>query len=441
MLLVLVNSASAQAIPHRMSTYAALAPGSTIVLVTPKTSLPAQVQKSVTTQIDQWQPRSANRSRSKDDDWGNLKLFGKAAPAPPSQPNYQELPAAALQLFCASFKIALNHRLRLDVLGVQAPSRNQGQPAEIARLLKTNDLVAAALPVILHVAISEKSQRRVNVWARISFYMRATNSSTLKMQLHHIDCSGTYAAPRVLFGTAYLKTRTAVLARACWGAARMAVSTLELLESSPFARPSTSVAIAPIAGPSAADLLVFAETGRRVIPSGINGLQRDVSHLMNLDLQPIMSRNVEPPSACREVLLRSRAGMADLWDGIVPNVKAALALGKQLRVKMVFLSRIVDVEASTGSDRRKEPADSAYARSVGYLLDTSNGRMLWSGVGAATMHSGVKWAGGSSSLTVVVEDAERFALSALNRKFEMYKNQFISGRMLKSKGPVSSMDE
>ncbi len=440
LVLLLVDPSMALAQAQRSAVYVALAPGSTIVLVQPKVSLPPLVQKSVTTQIAEWQPRSTKRDKTNDDDWGHLKLFGKAAPKAPSQPDGSQLAAAASQLLNASLRSLLVHRLRLVVVPVQEQSGVSLRAGRTNVLFKSSDVVAVASPAILNVVLNEKSQRRINVWARITIYIRDTTSVTGGVQVHRVYCSGSYAAPRVLLGTAYLKTRTAVLARACWTAASMAVSSLEQPLVSPFARPDATVAIAPTTGPTAADLLVFSNTGRRVLPSGISGLKSNVSDLLNLDLQPILAQHLVSPAMCMRQLMSRNSKLVDLWDGTIPNVKLAISLGKQLHVKLVFLCRIVDLEASTGNDRRDRPADSAYARSVGYLLNTSTGQTLWSGVGAATMHSGVKWVGGSSSLTVVVQDAERFALSALNRKFEMYKNQFVTGRMLKVKGSVDALD-
>ena len=122
LVLLLVDPSMALAQAQRSAVYVALAPGSTIVLVQPKVSLPPLVQKSVTTQIAEWQPRSTKRDKTNDDDWGHLKLFGKAAPKAPSQPDGSQLAAAASQLLNASLRSLLVHRLRLVVVPVQEQS-------------------------------------------------------------------------------------------------------------------------------------------------------------------------------------------------------------------------------------------------------------------------------------------------------------------------------
>lgn len=439
-LLLIVQAATAVAMPRTAPAAVQLAPGSSVAIISHYGKLPPLVQKSVARQIALWQPRSSARKASDTDVWSNLKLFGKAAPAAPSQPTRRQLPDAASQLFIASLKLALQHRLRVDTLPASGISAGTITRAAIIGILNGHTAESVLVPVMTTVVLSERAQLRANLWAMVSIFTLGSGEDGAQLREQKVYCCGTYAAPRVMFGTAYLKTRTAVLARACWQAASMAVSSIEMRHPSPFATPGVTIAITPIAAPPTADLLVFANTGRRVVPAGIKGLPVDASPYFNLDLQPFQEKNLISTDKCARYMASKKFQLSSLWNGITPDLDRVVQIGRLLHVRLVFLSRIVDLESSSGTDRRGLPADSAYARSVGYLIDASTGHLLWAEAGTAAMRSGVNLIGGHSNLNVIIEDAERFALSALNRKFQLYKNQFVTGRPLLDVSPANAVD-
>ena len=439
-LLLIVQAATAVAMPRTAPAAVHLAPGSSVAIISQFDKLPPRVQKTVTRQIALWQPHSSVDKTSDNDSWSNLKLFGKAAPLAPSQPTRYQLPAAASQLFIASLKLALLHRLRVDTIPGSGISAATITRAHIADILNGHTATSVLVPVMTTVALSERAQLRANLWAVVSIFTLGSGDEGTRLREQKVYCCGTYAAPRVMFGTAYLKTRTAVLARACWQAALMAVSSLELRHPSPFAKPGVTIAIAPIAAPPTADVLIFANTGRRVVPAGVKGLPVDASPYFDFDLQPFQETNVISTDKFARYMASKKFQLSSLWSGITPDLDRVAQIGRLLHVRLLFLSRIVDLESSSGTDRRGLPADSAYARSVGYLLDASTGQVLWAGAGTAAMRSGVNLIGGHSNLNVIIEDAERFALSALNRKFQSYKHQFVTGHPLQDVSPAIAVD-
>ena len=238
---------------------------------------------------------------------------------------------------------------------------------------------------------------------------------------------GTAAAGPTVFQAGYSRTAVELATEAAEQAAAIASHTFWTGEVTPFALAEERVALLPLPAPSTADALLFTTSGRRVAPAAVRELPTDLAAQFRPEISPLSGKEVVPVEQARAQLQQEGITVSALWRQDQPEVARVQALGEQLHVTYILMAQITSIELQTGTPDAAEAfaTRESRAEAVGALIRVSDGAILWQDHASATMT--LHPTGDKKSLSIdkqAVEQAEHFALTALQGRFRAYRNHF-----------------
>jgi len=238
---------------------------------------------------------------------------------------------------------------------------------------------------------------------------------------------GTAAAGPTVFQEGYSRTAVELAVEAAEQAAAIASHTFWTGEVTPFALAEERVALLPLPAPSTADALLFTTSGRRVAPAAVRDLPTDLAAQFRPEISPLSGKEVVPVERSRALLQQEGITVGALWRQDQPEIARVQALGEQLHVTYIIMAQITSIELQTGTPDAGEAfaTREARAEAVGALVRVSDGAILWQDHTSATMT--LHPIGDKKTLSIdrqAVEQAEHFALTALQGRFRAYRNHF-----------------
>jgi hypothetical protein len=238
---------------------------------------------------------------------------------------------------------------------------------------------------------------------------------------------GTAAAGHTMFQEGYSRTAVQLATEAAQQAAAIASHTFWTGEVAPFAQAAERVALLPVPAPATADALLFTSAGRRVASAAVRELPTDLAAQFRPEVAPLGGKDVVSAEASRSLLQQEGITVVALWRQDQPETARVQVLGARLRVAYVLMAQITAVELQTGTpDAGQEFATrEARAEAVGALVRVSDGVILWQDHATATMTLHPTETDKPRSIDrQAVEQAEHFALTALQARFRAYRAHF-----------------
>lgn len=350
------------------------------------------------------------------------------APIDPNALNNEQLRQIGEALFTDALRERLQKRSSLQLVSIQDVAEARAKVGRVSdsqlvmkRLQEILDCDVVLDPNALGVRLQEDAVRSVLFWGSVVCYeIMAEGDGTFR----DVFGSGAGKCNKAPFNDGYLKPVPMLLTQGADGAAAMAANAFITRLDAPFALRGETVAFVPIPAPQQVDGLLFASEGRRLIKAVFQNLPTDISSHFRPDILPARTLDATRVSS-------SLQGMGwnveSLWKSPTQTDKARLKeLGAKLGATYVMAVRISFVEAELRNNPNANPpyhADAARAEAVGMMLRVADGMVLWEERVQATMEgrfSDTRRDGAKR----VVQDAERFALLELQRRFAKYRNSW-----------------
>lgn len=314
--------------------------------------------------------------------------------------------------------------------------------AGAARLLgEALDCDAVLIPELTHLERNEGAARSVTLRGTMRFVLldplaRPGESAPGKRRKRNLPLPalpptfpffGTAVTGHVLFKESYRRTAAQLTTEAAQQAAAVAAHTFWTGEIAPFARAEERVALLPVPAPTDVDALLFTPEGRRVASAAVRDLPADLATQFQPDIAPLSGKEIVPVERSRALLKQEGLTVDALWRQDQPEAARVQALGGRLEVTYVLMAHITAVELQTGtSDSTQAFATrEARAEAVGALIRVADGVVLWQDRATATMT--LRPTGDKKTPSIdkqAVEEAEHFALTALQRRFRAYRARF-----------------
>ncbi len=316
------------------------------------------------------------------------------------------------------------------------------QSAEAARRLgRALDCDAVLIPKLTHLERNEGATRSVTLRGTMQFVLiapaalpdesppgkRRKRRLTLPALPPTFPFFGTAVTGHVLFKESYRRTAVQLATEAAQQAAAVAAHTFWTGEIAPFAQAEERVALLPVPAPTDADALLFTQEGRRVASAAVRDLPADLATQFQPDIAPLGGKDVVPVERSRAMLKREGITVDALWRQDQPETARVQALGKRLEVSYVLMAHITAVELQTGTPDAAQAfaTREARAEAVGALIRVADGVVLWQDLATATMT--LRPTGDNKTHSIdreAVQEAEHFALTALQRRFRAYRARF-----------------
>jgi len=314
------------------------------------------------------------------------------------------------------------------------------QNSRMARQLgRELDCDAVLLPELTHLERNEGAARTVTLHGTMHFVLldpadRSGTAPSGRRRKHDqpllppvFPFAGTAAAGHTMFQEGYSRSAVQLATEAAQQAAAVASHTFWTGEIAPFARAEERVALLPVPAPLTADALLFTSEGRRVAAAAVRDLPADLAAQFHPEISPLSGKEIVSAERSRS-LLRQEGITADaLWRQDQPEVARVQALGALLQVSYVLMAHITAAELQTGTPDAGQAfaTREARAEAVGALVRVADGIVLWQDHATATMTLHPTGDNRSSSIDKqAVEEAEHFALTALQARFRTYRARF-----------------
>ena len=226
------------------------------------------------------------------------------------------------------------------------------------------------------------------------------------------------------------KTDVTLTLEAARSAAEQTVHTLATGELFPLAIPGVRVALAPTVAVKTADRLRFSPQGRKTELDAVQDLPTDLTALFTPSLLPVMRDRTKSPEWVRRTLRVKGWLPADLWE-TQDKISAVRVqeIGRILGVDYVLLARVTQAEVD-GDANTPSPEGILFegrAEAVGVFVRVSDGVVLWTDRVSTSLSVRSPDAGGRVKIPTerkAVQEAERFALLQLVRRFGEYRSGF-----------------
>lgn len=265
-----------------------------------------------------------------------------------------------------------------------------------------------------------------------------------------VFASGSSIVVKSPFQSKYLKSISQQILEAVVQAGNVAAYQLSKGGRVPFVNQHERIAVLPTISQERADALVFTPEGKQVVPGAMRELPTDLSHLFKPNLLPLSGEALCKPSELEKAMRQLGIANTQLWkQGETPDIEKIQSLGGTVRADYVLLAKVSDIELSSvaspketdssaltrNSTNLKHPLTmatitanrEARAVAVGALIRVEDGAILWFDRTTATMTENnipVKGVSDLFSAKRLMNDASRFSLLQLQRRFALYRRQF-----------------
>lgn len=410
----------------------------------PAILLPAAARgEKIAEDVANWAPGRARRPKATSTEQPRVRLFGKAAPAPPRMRDVvppDDRTAVATRLLGSALAAVLRQKLSVG----SAPEPEVASAAE--KLTIRGGYVSAAgctrlcasvhadlliMPAVLSLDIEEGVRRTVHLTARA--VLMPPDGSLAALGSKRLSAAVVAAAAscgRRLFKSGYKASQGELIRKAAAAAAFLLVHDLLTGATGPLDVPGARLAIAPTTAPASADALVFEPFGRRIESNVLRGLPRDASAGFHPECEPLPEWSVVSPAEVQRIL--GAGGEQSVWlAGEAPDGHAAAEIGRLADAGYVLVSRVSDLGLDAGPSDPRDTASpdeqaplEARAEAIGALVRVQDGAILWQARTSARAHLfGHPSRDSARSLAL---SAERFALAALAHQWLVYNKAYAT---------------